>query len=212
MNVPPTVPAAEISGQEIARRLARGAVVILPTDTVYGLAVQPGRPSALQRVFELKGRPEHVNLPVLLGSTRQLDALGVDWNEAARRLADKLWPGPLTLVTGFDPRRPRPAWLADREEVALRIPDLRLIQETAEAAGPLLVTSANAHKTPTRTVAAEAARSLHGQVDLIVDGGTLSPVPSTLVNVRLRPPAIERQGAVAPAEIADLLGEVGEVK
>jgi len=208
MSVAPTVAATEISGREIARWLARGSVVLLPTDTVYGLAVLPGMPSSLERVFELKGRPPSFHLPILMGGMHQLDALGIDDGEAARRLAERFWPGPLTIVTGFDPHRPRPAWLAGRHEVALRIPDYPLVRETAEAAGPLLVTSANAHGTPTRRVAAEAAASLLGTVDLVVDGGTLSPVPSTLVNVRRKPPRIERQGAIAAAEIAELLGDV----
>ncbi len=208
MSIPPTVAAADTSGPEIARWLARGSVVILPTDTVYGLAVQPGSPAGVQRVFELKGRPRSLNLPILIGTTRQLEALGVEADEAVRRLTERFWPGPLTIVTGFAPESRRPDWLAGREEVALRIPDFQLVRETAEAAGPILATSANAHGTPTRLVAAEAAASLHGAVDLVVDGGTLSPVPSTLVNMRLSPPRIERLGAIPEAEIAALLGEV----
>jgi L-threonylcarbamoyladenylate synthase len=206
MNSPLTVRASAISAQEIASALAAGAAVILPTETVYGLAIQPDAPSGRERVFELKGRPKEMNLPVVIGATEQLGRLGVDFNETARLLAERFWPGPLTLVMGFAPDRERPAWLAGREEVAIRFPDHELLREVARAAGPLLVTSANRHGTGPKSVASEAAASLRGTVDLIVDGGTLSSTPSTIVNTRWSPPRIERVGAVPAAEIEAIVG------
>ncbi len=207
MIVPSTVRAAEVSGQEIALWLASGAVVVLPTETVYGLAIQPGMPSLAHRVYALKGRPQALNLPVIIGAAEQLHPLGVDFNPTARRLASKFWPGPLTMVMGFVPDRSRPAWLAGREEVAIRLPGLELLCEVAEAAGPILVTSANGHGEGPKRVASEAVDSLHGPVDVVVDGGTLSPRPSTIINTRVSPPEIERVGAVAATEIAELIGE-----
>ncbi|MCP4657424.1 MAG: threonylcarbamoyl-AMP synthase [bacterium] len=207
MIVPSTVRASEVSGREIASWLAAGAVVVLPTETVYGLAVQPGMPSGLQRVFELKGRPKELNLPVMIGATHQLNRLGVDYSQTARRLAGKFWPGPLTIVMGFAPDSSRPAWLAGRVEVAIRLPGLKLLREVAETAGAILVTSANGHGAGPKRVASEAVDSLHGAVDVIVDGGTLSPLPSTIINTRVSPPRIERLGVIAAAEIAELIGE-----
>lgn len=207
MRSPSTVRASEISAQQIASALAAGATVILPTETVYGLAIRPDAPSGKERVLELKGRPEELNLPVVIGATDQLGGLGVDYNRAARLLAERFWPGPLTIVMGFAPDRQRPAWLAGREEVAIRFPDHALLREVARAAGPILVTSANAHGTGPKSVAAEAAASLRGKVDLIVDGGTLTSTPSTIVNVRWSPPRIERVGAVTVAEIEEIVGE-----
>lgn len=204
-----TVRASGISAREIADRLAAGAAVILPTETVYGLAVQPDAPAARERVYELKGRPKEMNLPVVIGAADQLGRLGVDVNRAARLLAERFWPGPLTIVMGFAPERERPAWLAGREEVAIRFPDHELLREVARAAGPLLVTSANRYGTGAQSVAAEAAASLRGSVDLVVDGGTLTSTPSTIVNVRWSPPRIERVGAVTAAEIEAALGEAG---
>ena len=182
--------------------------MILPTETVYGLAIQPGI-SGQERVFELKGRPEELNLPVIIGAADQLGGLGVDYNRTARLLAEKLWPGPLTLVMGFAPGRERPAWLAGREEVAVRLPAHELLREVAKAAGPILVTSANRHGTGAKSVASEAAASLRGTVDLIVDGGTLSSTPSTIVNTRCSPPRIERVGMISAAEIEELIFEMG---
>lgn len=205
-----TVLASETSAREIAKALAGGATVILPTETVYGLAIQPDAPAGSRRVFELKGRPKELNLPVIIGAIEQLDRLGVDYNHTARRLAGKLWPGPLTIVMGFAPDRERPAWLSGREEVAVRLPAHELLREVAKAAGPLLVTSANRHGTGAKAVASEAAASLRGTVDLIVDGGTLSSTPSTIVNARCSPPRIERVGAISAAAIEEIVGATGE--
>lgn len=201
------VPASRISSQEIADKLAAGAVIVLPTETVYGLAVRPDRPAAIERVFELKGRPQTMNLPVIIGAVGQLETLGVDYDPAARRLTHRFWPGPLTIVMGFDPRSPRPAWLEGRAEVAIRLPGHELLRQVALAAGPILVTSANSHGAGPQREAAEAVRSLLGSADLVVDGGTLTPTPSTIVNTRLSPPKIERLGAISATEISDALGE-----
>lgn len=208
MSAASRILASETSGEEIAGWMSRGAVVILPTETVYGLAIKPGEPSTAKRVFDLKGRPEDLNLPVLIGATHQLTGLGVDFNRTARELASVYWPGPLTIVMGLAPESRRPSWLEGRVEVAIRLPGLKLLRDVALAAGPLLVTSANGHGTGPKRVASEAAESLHGPVDLIVDGGTLSSLPSTIINTRWSPPVIERVGAVTPAEIESLIGEI----
>lgn len=190
---------------EIARWLDRGAVVILPTETVYGLAIKAGDAESAKRVFELKSRPRDFNLPVVIGEVSQLASLGVDFNQTARQLAEQFWPGPLTLVMGFREDAERPAWLAGRIEVAIRFPDMKLLRDAALAGGPILLTSANAHGTGPKQVAREAVDSLHGEVDYVVDGGTLSPTPSTIVNVRLAPAVIERLGAVSTADLQSFL-------
>lgn len=207
MAAPSRVLADEVSGEEIAGWLSRGAVVLLPTETVYGLAIKPGEPSIARRVFELKGRPDELNLPVLIGASDQLTDLGIDFNRTARELANTFWPGPLTIVMGFVPGSRRPSWLDGRVEAAVRLPGLKLLRDVAMAGGPLLVTSANGHGTGPKRVVSEAVESLHGPVDLVVDGGTLSSLPSTIINTRWSPPRIERVGAITPAEIENLIGE-----
>jgi L-threonylcarbamoyladenylate synthase len=200
-----TVPVAHVTAEQVAGWLDAGATVILPTETVYGLAVKAGLDDSAQRVFELKGRPASFNLPVVIGDVAQLDALGLDFNETARALARRFWPGPLTIVMGFAVDQPRPSWLDGRGEVAIRFPEPQLLRDVASTAGPLLMTSANRHGAGATNVAREAAESLDGHADYVVDGGTLSPVPSTIVNVRVSPARVERMGAVTAEDLAEFI-------
>jgi len=181
--------------------LQRGGVAVVPTDTVYGLAARPDDGDAVQAVYRAKGRPAGMHLPVLAASVDQVRALGVEVTDAAEALAARWWPGPLTLAFGFGAASARPAWLKGREEVAVRIPDHGFLRGLLEATGVLLVTSANPHGAPTARMAGEVAASLGGSVDLIVDGGELTEVPSTLVNVRGGQAVVEREGVISRAEV-----------
>ena len=193
--------------------LRAGALVVVPTDTVYGLAAVPGDAEAVQAVYRAKDRPEGMHLPVLAASPEQVRSLGVAFNEAAQTLARRWWPGPLTLAFGFEDGAgagagpgpgagpARPGWLAGRTEVAVRIPDHDFLRAVLAEAGPLLVTSANPHGAPTPRRADEVAAALGRSVHLIVDGGPLTEVPSTLVSVSGAVPVLEREGAIAWAEV-----------
>jgi L-threonylcarbamoyladenylate synthase len=188
--------------------LRSGRVVVVPTDTVYGLAARPADAEAVQAVFAVKGRPEGMHLPVLAASTDQVRALGVSYTGAADSLARRWWPGPLTLAFGFEGGRARPPWLEGREEVAVRIPDHDFVRSLIERTGVLLVTSANPHGAPTPRTAGDVAAclgTLARLVDLVVDGGLLHDVPSTLVNVRGPDPVLEREGAITRAEVSEAL-------
>ena len=184
-----------------------GGIVVLPTDTVYGLATRPDLPQAVRAVFRAKGRPEGMHLPVLAASLGQVRALGVRLSDAASGLAARWWPGPLTLAFGFDTAMPRPDWLAGRDEVAVRIPDHAFLRALMERTGVLLVTSANPHGRPTAHTCAGVAAELGAAVDLVVDGGELAEVPSTLVNVRGQDPAVEREGAISRESVARALSD-----
>jgi L-threonylcarbamoyladenylate synthase len=186
--------------------LEQGGIVVLPTDTVYGLAARPDRPDAVGRVYLTKRRPERLALPVLASSLEQVGDLGVALSDPARRLAERWWPGPLTLAFGFAAGAARPAWLSDRDEVAVRIPDHPFVRTLIRRTGVLLVTSANRHGTPTAHTCGQVTTALGHEVDLYVDGGALTEVPSTLVNVRGPEPAVEREGAIARRDVARLLG------
>jgi L-threonylcarbamoyladenylate synthase len=188
-----------------AEMLGHGGVVVVPTDTVYGLAARPEDDDAVQAVYRAKGRPGGMHLPVLAASLDQVRALGVDVTAAAAALAARWWPGPLTLAFGFRAGADRPVWLAGREEVAVRIPDHDFLRGLLRATGVLLVTSANPHGAPTPRVAGDVAASLGDSVDLIVDGGELTEVPSTLVNVRGKPAVVEREGAISVADVEAVL-------
>jgi L-threonylcarbamoyladenylate synthase len=185
--------------------LTDGGVVLLPTDTVYGLAVHPEHDEAVTRLFAMKGRPRSRNLPVMISDAGQVAALGGVLSEAARRLLEsKYVPGPLTVAVGTEPGRLVP-WLRGRPEFAVRMPDdERLLAIIAET-GPLLVTSANKHAQATRESAPEIVATLESEPDLVIDDGKRDTVPSTLVNCGVVPPVIERLGAVPAEEIEAIL-------
>jgi L-threonylcarbamoyladenylate synthase len=189
----------------IVECLANGGVVLLPTDTVYGLAVSPSFDRSIDRLFALKRRPRNVNLPIMVASESELEPLGFAISDSARRLLrSPLIPGSLTLAMGFSSEY-RPAWLAGREEAAVRIPNDERLLSVLRQTGPLLVTSANAHSAETPDNVADILAQLDGAPDLSVDGGTLRTTASTLVNCRVDPPRIERAGVVPESEVLKYL-------
>jgi L-threonylcarbamoyladenylate synthase len=197
---------ADEDGAAAATEVLRdGGVVVVPTDTVYGLAARPDDETAVAAVYRAKGRPAGMHLPVLAASLDQVRALGVEFGDAAAKLTASWWPGPLTLAFGFAGESGRPAWLAGREEVAVRIPDHDFLRALLSGTGVLVVTSANRHGDPTPRTAGDVASNLGASVGLIVDGGRLAEVPSTLVNVRGTEAVVEREGAITRAEVAAVL-------
>jgi L-threonylcarbamoyladenylate synthase len=188
-----------------AHALRAGEVVVVPTDTVYGLAALPGRAEAVQRVYLAKNRPAHLPLPVLAASPEQVRQLGVEFPEAATVLSERWWPGPLTIAFGLSTTSSPPQWLSGREEVAVRIPAQEFLLALMREVGVLLVTSANRHGEPTPPSAGEAGAHVAPHVDLVIDAGTLSAVPSTLVNVRGPIAVVEREGWITKEAIAAAL-------
>ena len=187
-----------VSGGHLDRRaalsaLAAGRVVAIPTDTVYGLAARIDRPEAIARIFDLKGRPADLALPVLVGRWRQVRKVAADWPRNARMVAARFWPGPLTVVV---PARPElgPLLGGDGRTVGVRRPRHRLTQSLCRAAGPLAVTSANTHGEPPCTTAAEVVQAF-GNLE-IVDGGLCDGEPSTVVDCTASPPVCLREGGV----------------
>jgi L-threonylcarbamoyladenylate synthase len=195
----------QASVQEIAHCLSQGGVVLLPTDTVLGLAVSPQHTAAMDRLYGLKQRPRDKNLPIMVADADQIATLGAQITKSAEALlASPFVPGALTLVFGLDPAH-TPGWLAGRKEIALRIPnDARLLAVLRDT-GPLLVTSANRSGQETPCTAQEAAAQLNGMPDLIVAGTGHQGSPSTIVNCHASPARIERFGAIPAADIARVL-------
>lgn len=186
--------------------LNSGGVVLLPTDTVYGLAASPLSKKAVGKIFELKMRPGSVNLPIMVASIDNLNDLGVNLQSGAKRLFNsKYVPGDLTIILGFAPK-PLVPWLNGRDECAIRIPNhnnlLKLLKET----GPLLVTSANKHGVnPTPNNVNDILKDLNGEPDLVIDGGIVENIPSTIVNCRLNPPIVERTGRISEQELLKII-------
>ena len=175
--------------------------MLLPTDTVYGLAVSTGVPGAVARLFELKGRRRDVPVAVLVADAEQAWQLAAaPVPESARRLAARWWPGALTIVV---PRRH--GWDVDlggdASTVGVRCPDHELVRSLCRAVGPLATTSANLHGQATPPTAAEASAQV-GPVDLVVDGGRLAGAASTVVDCTVEPVRVIREGVIPAAEIA----------
>jgi L-threonylcarbamoyladenylate synthase len=181
---------------EILAALDSGAVVGLPTDTVYGLAARIDRPEALAAIFVAKGRPPGLALPVLIGRRRQVHLVASAWPRAAAAVVARHWPGPLTVVV---PARPGLGAVlgGDGRTVGLRQPRHRDLQRLCLEGGPLAVTSANRHGERPCTTAAEVRGAFPaGEVALVADGGRCDGVPSTVVDCTATPPACLREGGV----------------
>lgn len=162
--------------------LRAGQVVALPTDTVYGLAALPEVGGATAALFALKGRGADVPVAVLCASAAQALALAADSvSDDVRRIAERLWPGPLTLVL---PRRPGLSYALGEPShtVGVRCPDHPLVQALASQVGPLATTSANRHGEPTPPTAAGVAELFGPGVGLVLDGGPCSAPPSAVVD------------------------------
>jgi len=188
--------------------LQAGGVVLIPTDTVYGLACLPSRPEAVERVYAMKDRPHDVRLPIIVADSQHAErALPLRWTPAARALANAFWPGALTIVFGIEPSSV--GWLAGRDEVGLRAPAHPLVQDLARSVGPFLMTSANRHGGPSSPTVEQILADLSSPPALTIDGGQLEVVSSTLVNTNLPEPAIEREGAIAAQRIAEVLSRAG---
>ncbi len=192
--------------EEISQCLLNGGVALLPTDTVYGLAASPLHPKAVARIFSLKARPQTHNLPIMVASSSDIAALGVDMNDNVQKLlASDYVPGDITMVVGFK-STPSVSWLEGREEVAIRIPNHPKMLAILEKTGPLLVTSANRHGNPTTPLTvAEVLADLTNAPDLAIDGGIVENIPSTIVNCHSTPPVIERSGRISFKEIFNIL-------
>jgi L-threonylcarbamoyladenylate synthase len=170
--------------------LRAGGTVVLPTDTVYGLATLPDRQ---QRLAELKGRPEAMPIAVLVASTEQAARLATV-TPAAGKLAARFWPGPLTLVLPTGEGR----------TLGIRCPDAAWVQALARRVGPIATTSANRHGEPTPVEGPAAAAALVEPPDLLVDGGPCAGTASTVVDVTGSSPLVLREGPISRAEVDEV--------
>jgi L-threonylcarbamoyladenylate synthase len=207
-RVPRVLPEGEEALEAALEALEAGGVVGVPTDTVYGLAADPSRPGATERVFGLKRRPRGVELPLLVADAAQGFALASEVPKPARRLAERYWPGALTLVL---PRGEEVAFDLgeDRRTVGLRCPDHGFVRALCARLGPLAVTSANRHGEPPATVAEAVVGTFGADLALVVDGGVCRRPPSTVVDCSQGWPRCVREGAVAWTEVLALLGGEG---
>ena len=192
---------------EAVEVLRNGGVAAIPTDTVYGLAAHGLDAAAVGRVFEVKGRPRGMALPLLLADAGDLPRCCVDVPDSALSLAAAFWPGSLTLVLRRSDAVPDIV-AAGGATVAVRVPDHPVPREIARRLGsPITGTSANLSGLPPATTASEVREQVGDRVDYVLEGGSVcSGVPSTVLDLTGPEPVIVRQGAVAPEAIGVALG------
>lgn len=181
---------ASQAGHEAAEVVQLGGVVLLPTETFYGLGADPFRRDAVARIFTMKGRPEGLPLSVLCADWQQLEGL-VEVPEAFRVRLSRIWPGPLTAVLRC--RRPTPASRAGT--LGVRIPGHGMLRAVLYRSGPLTGTSANRHGQPPCADVDAALASLVEPPDLVLDGGpTDGGEPTTVVDLTVDEPGVLRPG------------------
>ena len=202
-----------LTGMRLARAaVRRGDLVVIPTDTVYGIAADAFSPAAVQRLLDAKGRTRQSPPPVLVPVVATLEALAAEVPDAVRTLVDAFWPGGLTIVL---PAQPSLAWdLGDTDgTVAVRMPDNRIALELLEETGPLAVSSANLTGKPAATTAEDALGMLGDSVDTYLDGGPSTSTASTIVDATaLVAPGgtvtILREGAISREQLREVLGDL----
>jgi L-threonylcarbamoyladenylate synthase len=186
--------------------LRAGGIVAFPTDTFYGLAVDPTSAAAVQALFDLKGRDPRVAMPLVAASMAQVRSAAAAIDDASSRLARAAWPGPLSLVLDASPAIAAEVH-AGRRTIAIRVPAHRVAAALAEAfGGAITATSANVSGEP--PVSSAAALGVVGRDPrvLVVDGGTTpGGAPSTIVDARGDAPVLIRDGAIAWKRVLDWL-------
>lgn len=193
--------------QYAAQFIARGKVVAIPTDTFYGLAADPFNLSAVEQIYQIKGRPESRALPILVNSVEQAGTLVRDLPSNFFKLAEKFWPGALTMVMEASHRLPLKV-TGNTGRVALRMPDAQVVLSLIESVGgPVTGTSANLSGHPSCTNADLLVAQLGDRLTLVLDGGETGAVlASTILDLRENTWRIVREGRISEEQIRALLG------
>ena len=188
---------------------AAAKLVAIPTETVYGLGADGLNPDAVAKIFAAKGRPQDNPLILHIADVAQLDKLCHDIPESAYALAEKFWPGPLTMVLPANDCVPK-CTTAGLPTVAIRCPDNAVTRKIISLAGvPIAAPSANLSGKPSTTTAQHVMDDHQGKLPLIVDGGACRVgVESTIVDLTETPPRLLRPGGITPEQLTAVLGEV----
>lgn len=180
--------------------LESGGIVAFPTDTVYGIGTSAFNNEAVLSLFEAKGRSRMQAVPVLISSMAQIDTVTTGLSDLARPLAEKYWPGPITLVLSKNTNLAEA--VSPSDTVGVRMPKHEFAKLLLDAVGPLAVTSANITGHQSLSGADEVFQAMKGKIELVIDGGkTPGQVPSTVVDCTGMKPVIIREGPISQAEI-----------
>ncbi|MEU4230278.1 L-threonylcarbamoyladenylate synthase [Nonomuraea sp. NPDC026600] len=193
---------------EAASAVRRGELVVLPTDTVYGIGADAFTPAAITALLEAKGRGRDMPPPVLVGTVRAANALVDDLGPYGQDLIDAFWPGPLTLVCKANRAL---SWDLGETKgtVALRMPLHPVALDLLKETGPMAVSSANRSGAPAAVTAAEAEEQLGDSVAVYLDGGkTTDNTPSTILDLTTAVPRMLRRGAIPVEKLRGIIGYV----
>jgi L-threonylcarbamoyladenylate synthase len=180
--------------------LRYGGLVAFPTDTVYGVGALAFHREAVMRLYTVKGRSTDKAIAVLLGREADLAQVAAELTPAARRLAEKFWPGSITLVVPKNPKLPDA--ISSTPTVGVRMPDHDFARQLLTLTGPMAVTSANRSGEPNAQTAADVLAQLAGRIELVLDGGRVpGGVPSTVVDCTAAEPRVLRAGPITQAAI-----------
>lgn len=208
LKINPTQPEASLVTYA-AEQIKKGNVICVPTDTFYGLAVDPYNLRSVDKVYEIKDRARHKPLSLLIESIEQAELLAAPLPDEFYLLAEKFWPGPLTIIVKASPRLPLRV-TAHTGNVAMRIPAAEIPLAIVRTAGvPITATSANLSGAAESTTAQAVKEQLSDRVPIIVDGGTTPHnQPTTIVNLAEDGGwKLLRDGAVPVQAIEDVLGD-----
>jgi L-threonylcarbamoyladenylate synthase len=190
-----------------ARAVGGGRLVVIPTDTVYGIGCDAFSHTAVRALLAAKGRGRDMAPPVLIGSKRALDGVASDVSASAKALVEAFWPGPLTIVVPYTPTL---TWdLGDTDgTVAVRMPLHPLALELLKETGPMAVSSANKTGQPPAATAADAKAQLGSEVSVYLEAGASEDnLPSTIVDCVVEPPQVLREGALTVEQIRRIVPE-----
>jgi len=192
-----------------AELIKAGELVALPTETVYGLGADGLNPEAVAKIFDAKGRPQDNPLILHIADPKDLEKLCHRIPESAWRLAEKFWPGPLTMVLPAKEIVPK-CTTAGLPTVAVRCPDCEITRRIiAQADVPIAAPSANLSGKPSTTTAQHVLNDHKGNIPMIVDDGACRVgVESTIVDLTEQPPRLLRPGGVTPEQLLEVLGEL----
>ena len=190
-----------------ANIIKEGGLVAIPTETVYGLGADGLNPQAVAKIFQVKGRPQDNPLILHVANADALDKLCHDIPDTAYRLAEKFWPGPLTMVLPAKDVVPK-CTTAGLPTVAVRCPDNDITRQIIDLSGvPIAAPSANLSGKPSTTTAEHVLHDHNGKLPLIVDGGPCRVgVESTIVDLTENPPRLLRPGGITPEQLESVLG------
>ncbi len=192
-----------------AKIIRSGGLVALPTETVYGLGANGLDPEAVDQIFTVKGRPNDNPLILHIADASQIDTLCHHVPESAYRLAEKFWPGPLTIVLPAKSCVPKRT-TGGLDTVAVRCPDNAVTREVIRLAGvPIAAPSANISGKPSTTTAQHVLDDHDGKIPLIIDGGACRVgVESTIVDLTEDRPRLLRPGGITPEQLTEVLGDL----